>query len=158
MVAHVSACPNHQTGRVTPFTTRGEVAQMCNYGYELNIGNLSDEERELIKVQTARHRELEPLVKDGTFYRIRNPFDTRACAWELVSEDKKQAYVMFAFKTAAPNPKPDYLKLCGLDSDRIYTVKQLGIKLSGSTLMNAGIPLLQWYGDYQSAAFDIIAE
>lgn len=26
MTAHVSACPNHQVGRVTPFRTRGLVA------------------------------------------------------------------------------------------------------------------------------------
>lgn len=158
MVAHVSACPNHQTGRVTPFETRGEVAQMCNYGYELNIGMLSDEERSQIRSQIERHKQLEPLVKDGTFYRIRSPFDSRACCWSLVSEDKSRAYVMFAYKTAAPTPLPDYLKLCGLDENRKYKINPLGITLSGSTLMKAGIPLLQPQCDYSVLSFDLIAE
>ncbi len=158
MVAHVSACPNHQTGRTTPFKTRGEVAQMCNYGYELNIGSLSDEERSQITEQIAKHREMEDLVRNGTFYRIKSPFDTAGCAWSIVSEDKSRAYAMIMYKTAFPNALSDYLKLCGLDENRKYTVKQLGITLSGSTLMNAGLPILQHWGDYDAYAFDLIAE
>ena len=32
MVGHVSVTPNHQTGRVTPFKTRGIVAMSANFG------------------------------------------------------------------------------------------------------------------------------
>lgn len=65
---------------------------------------------------------------------------------------------MFAYKTAAPTPLPDYLKLCGLDENRKYKINQLGITLSGSTLMKAGIPLLQPQCDYSALSFDLIAE
>lgn len=158
MVAHVSACPNHQTGRVTPFETRGEVAQMCSYGYELNVGKLSEEERKQIPEQIARHHELEELVNEGTYFRLMSPFETRAAAWELVSADKNKAYTMIAFKTAEPHPVGEFLKFVGLDPQKIYTVKQLGIKLSGSTLMNAGIPVIQPFKDYPAQAFDLISE
>lgn len=158
MVAHVSACPNHQTGRVTPFETRGEVAQMCSYGYELNVGKLSEEERKQIPEQIARHHELEELVNEGTYFRLMSPFETRAAAWELVSADKNKAYAMIAFKTAEPHPVGEFLKLAGLDPQKVYTVKQLGIKLSGSTLMNAGIPVIQPFKDYPAQAFDLISE
>ena len=43
--AHVSASPNHQTGRLTPFETRGNVAMAGAFGYELDLAKLTDEER-----------------------------------------------------------------------------------------------------------------
>lgn len=33
--SHVSACPNHQTFRTTPFDTRATVAMAGSFGYEL---------------------------------------------------------------------------------------------------------------------------
>lgn len=157
MVAHVSACPNHQTGRITSFKTRGDVAQICNFGYELNVGLLSEEEKAMIKEQTVKHRELEELVAEGDFYRIINPFEGNTCAWQLVSKDKLKAYVVFVRVNAVPNYKPEYLRVKGLDANQTYTVKQLGITMKGSTLMNAGIPILIEGEDYQSLTFDIVS-
>jgi len=157
MVAHVSACPNHQTGRVTPFKTRGDVASICNFGYELNVGLLSEEEKEMIKEQTAKHKELETLIAEGDFYRIKSPFEGNTCAWQLVSKDKTKAYAVFVRVNAVPNYKPEYLRLKGLDENQSYVVKQLGITVKGSTLMYAGIPILTGSGDYKSFTFDVEA-
>lgn len=158
MVAHVSACPNHQTGRITPFKTRGDVAQICNFGYELNVGLLTEEEKSMIKEQTAKHREIEDLVMDGDFYRIHSPFEGNTCAWQLVSKDKKKSYAVFARVNAVPNYKPEYLRLKGLDVNQTYKVMQLGISVKGSTLMHAGIPIQIGPDDYKTMTFDIIAE
>ena len=43
--AHVSDCPNHVTGRITPFETRGIAALFGTFGYELDITRISDDER-----------------------------------------------------------------------------------------------------------------
>ena len=155
MVAHVSACPNHQTGRVTPFKTRGDVAQICNFGYELNVGMLSDEEKDMIKEQTARHRQIESLIMEGDFYRLRSPFEENVCAWQLVSKDKKTSYAVYARNNAVPNYKPEYLKFKGLDPEQVYCVEQLGIEVKGSTLMYAGVPVLIGAEDYKTITFDI---
>lgn len=156
MVAHVSACPNHQTGRTTSFDTRGEVAQMCNYGYEFDVGKLTDEEREKIRLQIQRHRELESLVQTGTYFRLKSPFEGDVCAWELVSEDKEKAYVCATFTTAMPNAKSCYVKLCGLEPKGKYYVKQLGITVSGDTLMHAGLPLVMPPAvEYACLTFDL---
>ncbi len=158
MVAHVSACPNHQTGRNTSFQTRGDVAQICNFGYELNVGSLSGEEKEMIKDQIIKHKELEDMVRNGDFYRILSPFEGNTCAWQLVTKDKKRSYVVYARVLAEPNYKPEYLKIRGLDSERDYTVKQLGITVKGSTLMNAGLPILIGTEDFKTITFDIVNE
>ncbi len=158
MVAHVSACPNHQTGRNTSFKTRGDVAQICNFGYELSVGSLSEEEKEMIKEQIIKHRELEDMVAEGDFYRLLSPFEGNTCAWQLVSKDKKQSYVVYARVLAEPNYKSEYLKVKGLDAERDYTVKQLGITVKGSTLMNAGLPILIGFDDYKTLTFDIVSK
>lgn len=148
MTAHVSACPNHQTGRTVPFKTRGDVAQICNFGYELDINLLSKEEKEQIREQTALHKEIEPLLFDGDFYRLISPFETDNCCWQLVSADKSTSFAMFAVQKATPHSSGQYLKFTGLEPDSIYNVEPLGLRLHGNTLMNAGIPIAGKYTDF----------
>lgn len=45
MGAHVSVCPNHQSGRITPFETRGTVASSGTFGYELDLMKMSEEDK-----------------------------------------------------------------------------------------------------------------
>lgn len=45
MSCHVSACPNHQTQRTTPFATRGAIASIGATGYELDLTKLSNSEK-----------------------------------------------------------------------------------------------------------------
>ena len=157
MSAHVSACPNHQTGRSVPFKTRGDVAQMFSFGYEMDVGLLSEEERQQICEQTARHREWEPLINQGVFYRLRDPFQENYCAWQLVSADGNRCAVMLAQRTAEPACSGIFLRLCGLEPERRYEVVQLGKVYTGAMLMNAGIPVLMMGQDYATTTFDVIA-
>lgn len=155
MVGHVSACPNHQTARTTPFATRGETAQMCNYGYELNVGLLSEEEKAMIKDQIKRHQELEPLLLDGEFYRLQSPFAGNRCAWEMVSRDQKKAYVYIGYQYTEPNAKSGYLKVQGLKAEGTYYVRQLNVKLQGATLMRAGLPVRMPWSDHATLCYDL---
>jgi len=155
MVAHVSACPNHQNGRITPFATRGEVAQMCSFGYELDPGKLTEEERAAIREQVQKHKRMEPLAQNGDFYRLVSPFETEECGWQIVSKDKKESYVMFCFTMGTTNDKYGYLRLEGLDPEAKYEVLPLGVTLTGATLMNAGLPLRYFEKDFVAVSFDI---
>ena len=159
MVAHVSACPNHQSGRTTSLETRGNVAQTCSFGYELDAGRLSPQERDTIAAQIARHRSLEPLINSGDFYRLCSPFSSDCCSWQLVSEDRSQSFVLFAWKTAFVQPQPRYLKLMGLDPERLYRIPQLNLVRSGAVLMRVGLALLEpAQTDYPTLTLDLIAE
>ena len=129
---------------------------MCSFGYELDIGKLTDEERNQIKEQIAHHRELEPLIRDGEFYRLLSPFTGNICSWELVSAGRHRAYVMAAFQSTTAAAPAQYLRLQGLDPNARYHIVQLGITLGGDTLMNAGLPLVMPFGDYTCVAFDFI--
>lgn len=51
ITAHVSAVPNHQTGRSTSLKTRGETAMSAVFGYELDLTKLSPEEKSKSKTK-----------------------------------------------------------------------------------------------------------
>lgn len=158
MTAHVSACPNHQTGRSTSFKTRGDVAQMCNFGYELDVAKLSEEERTMIAEQTALHRRIEHMIASGSFYRIHSPFEKEYCSWQLVADDKKSSFVMFAAQKATANNSGAFIKLRGLEDNTLYRVEPLGVTLHGSTLMGIGLPIAKSYRDFATDIFEITAE
>ena len=49
MGAHVSASPNHQTGRSTSIKMRADVALGGNFGFELDLSQLSDADAETVR-------------------------------------------------------------------------------------------------------------
>lgn len=91
--SHVSAVPNHQTGRITSLKTRAVVAMAGTFGYELNLQMLSAEEKEEIKEQVAVFKKQNELIQQGTYYRLTNPMEDAMAAWLFVSENKKHALI-----------------------------------------------------------------
>lgn len=139
MSCHVSACPNHQTQRITPFSTRGAIASLGAFGYELDLTKLSKEEKEQIKEQIINYKNISELILDGNMYRISNPFTSNYFCEMVVSKDKNRAYVVGERFRGDPCDHDRILKLKGLDEDKKYIVKELNIKASGRALMNVGL-------------------
>ena len=75
MGSHVSAVPNHQVNRITSLDMRGDVAMSGNLGYELDLTKLSKVEKETVKKQVAKYKEVRKLVQFGDFYRLHSPFE-----------------------------------------------------------------------------------
>ncbi|MBQ6123372.1 MAG: alpha-galactosidase, partial [Clostridia bacterium] len=160
---HVSASPNHQTGRTTPLGTRFTVAMAGAFGYELSPAALSEEEKAEIRSQIARYREWEPLVRNGDYYRLAVEGDGGMKAWMFVSEDKTEALLSVVATEAAANPRPAHLRLKGLDPKGRYRLAEsrfygCGARMpvseySAAALMFAGLTLPPMPGDYPSAQF-----
>ncbi|WP_040949552.1 alpha-galactosidase [Gorillibacterium massiliense] len=156
MGAHVSAVPNHQVGRFTPLSMRGNVAMSGNFGYELDLTKFSEEEREEVKKQIELYKEVRSLVQQGELYRLISPFETQEASWMFVSQDREEA-LAFYFKVLAEPFKPtQLLRLKGLDPDLEYEVEGIGV-FGGDRLMNAGISFPALTGDYASRVFQIKA-
>ncbi|MDA7027676.1 alpha-galactosidase [Bacillus sp. CLL-7-23] len=151
--AHVSTVPNHQVGRTTPLKTRGDVAMMGAFGYEMDVRQFNDEEKEIVKKQILRYKKIRPLIQKGNFYRLKSPFAGNETAWMFVSQDQQQAAV-FYFRTLAKNHYvPKRLHLKGLQPDKQYKIELTGESFSGNTLHEAGLPLPSLHGDFVSASF-----
>ena len=136
---HVSACPNHQTQRTTPFATRGAVASLGATGYELDLTKLSEEEKTQVREQIANYKQIDELVLKGDLYRLADPFCTNYFCEMLVGKDKTRAYVVGERFRGDPCDHDRVLKLRGLDEGKMYTVKELNVTASGAALMGAGL-------------------
>ena len=157
MGSHVSAVPNHQTGRVTPMETRFSVALSGCFGYELDPTKLINEEREALRGQVAIAKKTQTLRLDGRFYRLRSPFEGNETAWMTVSQDQSQALFTAVRGLAQPNFGPPLIRLRGLDPRRCYRIVETGEVFSGDELMESGLLCPFPRGDAASLLYTIEA-
>ena len=152
--SHVSAVPNHQNGRTTPLGTRANLAMAGSFGYELDLNRLSEEEKQQISIHNQEFKELWPLIHNGAYYRLSNPFDMKqdqeTAAWMHVSEDQQEALVFAVLLNAHGNPLVPRIRLKGLKADGMYCSRETGALYSGAALMSAGIVLSDLKQEYGS--------
>ena len=147
--AHVSAVPNEQNGRVTPLNTRGITAMSGAFGYEMDLGRCTAEEKAEIHQQVKNYKTHYDLLHYGDYYRLSSPYqDSAYTAWEQVSPDQREALVNVVFGCADTVPLFCTLRLKGLDPALQYQVDGTDSFYSGKALMNAGYPLPTVQGDY----------
>ena len=156
MGSHVSAVPNHQTGRKTDIHTRGVVAMTGAFGYELDLGKLSDIEKEQVRKQITMYHKIAPLVQNGAYYRLSNPFVEEYGAWMVVDAEKRNALLSVVMLNIHGNMPVIYVKLDGLDAARKYRDSVTGKVYAGEALMAYGLPIPLKLGDYQ--AYQILFE
>ncbi len=161
MDCNVSATPNHQMGRETPFHTRGNVAFFGSFGYQLDITRLSSEDEAAVKEQVANYRRVEQVVREGLFYRLRNPFEGNFTSWMTVLPKTSQALVFYGWFLAEVNGPIRFLKLKGLEPQKKYKIELINplshkpylgeSEVYGDELMNLGMPVMSHWGDFGSA-------
>lgn len=159
--SHVSAVPNHQTGRKTPLHTRGVVAMSGTFGYELNLMKLSEEEKQEIREQIAEYKSYAPIIQNGLYYRLSDPTTEEICAWEFVhTDEKEQSKVLLniVMQVIHGNMTVNYVKLQGLEETAIYREEKSGKRYTGAALMYGGMPLPIEPGEYQAYQYCFVKE
>ena len=159
--SHVSAVPNHQTGRKTPLHTRGVVAMSGTFGYELNLMKLSEEEKQEIREQIAEYKSYAPIIQNGLYYRLSDPTTGEICAWEFVhTDEKEQSKVLLniVMQVIHGNMTVNYVKLQGLEETAVYREKKSGKRYTGAALMYGGMPLPIESGEYQAYQYCFVKE
>lgn len=157
MGAHVSDCPNHMSGRVTPFETRGIVALAGTFGYELDVTKLPQEEREIIPKQVAMYHKYNDLVRNGDYYRVASYSQNHVYdCWEVVSEDKSEVLVTYVQVLSQVNVKSKRIRLKGLAKQKYYRIVGQEDVYSGSVLMNAGLMIPNQKGDFRAQLIHLI--
>lgn len=153
--SHVSAVPNHQTGRTTSLNTRGIIAMAGTFGYEMNPALLSEEDKAVIKEQILSYKKYEKLICQGDYYRLSNPFKDEYSAWMFVSEDKKQALVNVVRLDVQGNMAATYVRLKGLKKVATYIDNSTGSIYTGVALMEVGVPLAFPKTEYEAYQFEV---
>ncbi len=151
MGAHVSDCPNHTVGRVTPFETRGHVALAGTFGYELDITKISQADRDRIPQQVALYHRYNDLVREGDYYRLASYSENGEYdCWQVAAKDGSQVLVTFVQVLGRPNYHSRRVKLQGLEPAARYRIAGKEAVYGGDVLMYAGLPVENPWGDFRS--------
>ena len=101
-------------------------------------------------------------MHQGTFYRLKSPFEGNDTAWMVVSEDQTQAIAAYYQILNPANAGWLRFKFAGLCEDMLYQVTADGDtgEYYGSQLMYAGLPVdrnrfFKNTGDFASLLFFI---
>lgn len=153
MGSHISAAPNHQTGRVIPIKYRIDVAMSGRLGMEIQPKNMTAEEIALCRNAIAQYKQIRPVVQFGDIYRLISPYEGKNLASMMYcSEDKSQAvFYWWKLETFCSELLPR-VRMAGLDPERMYTVHELnridrnplpfeGKAFSGRYLMENGLEI-----------------
>lgn len=146
--SHVSTVPNHQTGRITPFETRGTVAMAGSFGYELDLNLLSDGEKQEVAEQIRQFKTYGPLIHNGKYYRLTNPMAEDAALWEFAAQDGSEVLVQGMLFHAEANVLRRTVQLRGLDAEKRYRLDGTEQVYTGAALMAGGVLLPKTWGDY----------
>jgi len=165
MGAHVSVCPNHTVGRVTPLKTRGNVALTGTFGYELDTTKFSEEDRTQVPRQIEMYHQYHEIIREGDYYRVasfgkNHLFD----CYQVNTKDKSKSLVFYVQGMNEPNKKPFHVKLQGLKEDTSYVVYEVdttkeqltvntGQTYSSEVLMKAGFSINRLWGDFGSTVY-----
>lgn len=150
MGAHVSDCPNHTVGRVTPFETRGYAALAGTFGYELDVTKIPEKDRDMIPAQIEMYHKYNDLVRTGDYYRIASYQENHMYdCYEVVSKDKTQALVTFIQVLGRANCHSRRIHLEGLQENMRYQIEGESRTYLGSTLMYGGLQIENLWGDFQ---------
>ena len=169
MAQHISAAPNHQTGRVIPIKFRCDVAMSGRLGLELQPSKMTEEERAQSTQAIKDYKTVREVVQLGNLYRLVSPYDHKGIASLMYTDDAKGKAVFFAYKMDNfVNQVVPRVCLRGLDPSKNYRVRELNVKtgnrpcfldgktFSGRLLMNTGIEL-PLGGDYASCVLELTA-
>ncbi|MBQ9308635.1 MAG: alpha-galactosidase, partial [Clostridia bacterium] len=169
--AHLSACPNQQTGRNTSYFTRAAVAMHGTFGYELDPSHFTEAEKQEIREEIAWYHQLYPLLHEGRLHRLTS-LEMREdfTAWEVARRDGSEALVTFVVTRTRANDHGYHVRLRGLAPKARYRIAQAEFEggrlpredylgrqeldaliFTGESLMYAGFTLPPLKGDYPAA-------
>ena len=158
MGAHVSAVPNHQTGRSTSWSARTRAAFAGLLGYELDLGGLTESERQSVIRDTAWYKAHRRLIQQGRFRRTRTTLsDPNTVAWQFHSRDGSEVLLLWFRPHAQANSRFPNYRWEALGSDSVWEVcwwsdRRPSEVLTGSELMNRGLVIPLEGGDADGAA------
>ena len=118
--AHISASPNHQTGRRHTLAFRAAVALFGHLGIELDPLTLDNEQAREVSAWIALHQRLRPLLHGGEH--VAAPDFAGRILRGVVANDGSRAAYLVAQTTASDRRRAPPLMLPGLDQRAVYRV------------------------------------
>ena len=156
MGAHVSITPNHQTGRTVSLKTRQDAAGMFNFGYELDLTKMSDDELKEMEDYISKYKSDRHFLTNAEFRRHDVP-DDNYTVWSMTSADKKQCVIMIFQKLYNPLSTHVSFRINCLDEDLDYKEETSGKLYGGDELKYCGISIPAVKEDFHTFIYNFKA-
>lgn len=88
--------------------------------------------------QIGEFRKYAPLIQNGRYYRLTDPFKSEVCAWEIVGNSQEEVLLNVVMEEIHGNMTVNYVQLRGLDESALYKEQTTGRIYSGAALMHGG--------------------
>ena len=145
-----------------------DVAMSGAFGVDMDLRKLASDERSSLAAGIALYKnEVCEVVEQGDLYRLESPYEKPRAALDFVSPDRARA-VLFVYQLTNAPATP--VKLCGLDPQRKYRVREVnlagatgaspaasGKMIDGATLMCDGLQP-SCHAEFDSAVFVLAGE
>ena len=128
------------------------------FGYELDLLKLTEEEKDEVRSQIGEFRKYAPLIQNGRYYRLTDPFKSEVCAWEIVGNSQEEVLLNVVMEEIHGNMTVNYVKLQGLKCSAIYRDTETGKIYNGAALIEAGIPMPVEMGEFKAYQMHLTAE
>ncbi len=150
MAQHVSASPNHQTGRQIPLKFRFDVAFTGRLGIEMKPADFNEREMAFAQRAIETYKQFRPIIQQGDLYRLISPYEGKGYCSEMIMNEQKTEGLFFAYKFEQYVDlfRPRF-RFAGLDPNAVYTLTELnreggadhweGHQFSGKFLMENGV-------------------
>ena len=153
MGAHVTEVPNHQTRRMTSVSMRANVALGGNFGFELDLNKLPDDEIEQVRETIELVKKVRGTLQQGEFTRLESPFESNFAVWQFISEDGNDAILCAYRRLTMSNVYSKRVYMRDLDENAVYVHTETGKAYTGSMLMYAGILFPDERNDFTSKVY-----
>jgi alpha-galactosidase len=125
LASHVSASPNHISGRSASLKCRFDIAMAAKLGMDLQPSQMTEKEYEFSKNAIQTYKEIRKTVLTGDLYRILSPYKSNRTVYMYVSDDKSEAVVFNFLLRKEVYPKPPVIVLQGLHPEKKYRLKEI---------------------------------
>ena len=153
LASHVSASPNHISGRSMSLKCRFDIAMAAKLGMDLQPSQMTEKEYAFSQNAIRTYKEIRNTILTGDLYRILSPYKNNRTVYMYVNDDKNEAVVFNFLIRKEVYPKPSTIVLQGLDPGKKYTLKEInkdpdegsrfakyeGKTFSGAYLMTVGL-------------------
>jgi len=120
---------------------KGALAMFGTFGYELDITKLDENDLKEVEITNKRFLENKDLIDDGDYYSLINPFkNSNFVSFSVVSKNKDEC-IVFYMNYLQFNWGSNYLKLKGLDKNKLYKNDLNNQIYYGDFYMNIGLNL-----------------
>jgi alpha-galactosidase len=118
MGTHVGPRDCHITHRNLNMSMRASVVLLGHMGMEMDLRELSDDEKVELKAMVDLYKQHRHLIHSGGLYRLALP--DYAIGSGIVAEDKSEAIFTYSLIRGHTAGLPDQLRFEGLDADAVY--------------------------------------